>query len=247
MTMLPVLHGVRTIRLTQGFNVLVDQDDVEILSRHRWKVLKVCSKIYASRTRTMQRPARKSITILMHRQITGVVDGLYIDHHNGDGLDNRRSNLRTCTQSQNLANRFKTSGQSRFKGVYWNKKARAWHAQIASGVTADGRQKVLFLGHFDDESDAALAYDRKAIELRGEFARLNLPGLDDGRVLRRVARPKRDNSGERHHLAKIDRVGAAEIKRRAMAGENQSTIAADFGVSSQLVSAIKTGVAWRGL
>ena len=101
------------IALTQGYITVVDDAGLEWLSQHRWKVLKSKGNVYAART------AHRTQTILMHRIIVGALIEENIDHINGNGLDNRRSNLRVATQTQNLANMRKTRGKSIFKGVYW--------------------------------------------------------------------------------------------------------------------------------
>jgi len=97
--------------------------------------------------------------------------GMVVDHLDGNSLNNRKSNLRVCTVSQNHQNRRWTYGSSRYKGVWWNKKMKKWVA----GITL--KRKYIFIGHFADEVAAAKAYDRKAAELFGEFAYLNFPVL----------------------------------------------------------------------
>jgi hypothetical protein len=87
----------------------------------------------------------------------------------GDGLNNQRWNLREATTSQNHANRKKTRGLSRYKGVYWQKIGEKWSA----AVKYQGLKH--YLGLFKDEADAATAYNLKAFELFGEFARFNVP------------------------------------------------------------------------
>ena len=107
----------------------------------------------------------------MHREILGITDPkINVDHLDGDGLNNQRSNLRVCTDSQNGANRGKQkNNKSGYKGVHWNKKTKKWAAQIQY------HKKVLNLGYYSDIIEAAKAYDKKALELFGEFARLNFP------------------------------------------------------------------------
>ena len=107
----------------------------------------------------------------MHREIArraGICLRGDVDHWNGDGLDNRRRNLRAATPSQNQHNRRKRLGcSSRFKGVHWHKRHGKWAAKIR----IDGRQ--LHLGYFPVERDAAAAYNLAANQEFGEFALTN--------------------------------------------------------------------------
>jgi hypothetical protein len=110
----------------------------------------------------------------MHKVIMGMPPrGLVVDHRNGDGLDNRRSNLRFSTRAGNARNRRHHRSwrgrecASRFKGITWDKEARKWCAAIY----VDGKRKNL--GRFHSEMEAAKAYDRAALAEFGEFARLN--------------------------------------------------------------------------
>lgn len=113
---------------------------------------------------------KKGSCILMHREILGLIAGSPDgDHRDGDGLNNRRNNLRVVTKSQNQMNQQKIRGNSRFKGVCWDKSRGKWLATIRF------ERKSYNLGRFNNESDAACAYDKKAQELFGEFARLNFP------------------------------------------------------------------------
>lgn len=149
--------------LTQGYVAIVDDEDLPLISGYRWKVLKSKNKRYAARS-----VGRTGRTELMHRVIARAPTGVGVDHIDGDGLNNRRGNLRLATQKQNAANMQKTRGVSRFKGVYWNKKDSRWQAQISN--EAGG---VRYLGQFRDETDAARAYNSAAIEQFGAFANLN--------------------------------------------------------------------------
>ena len=96
--------------------------------------------------------------------------GMVVDHIDGNGLNNRKSNLRICTKAQNVHNsRPRTNTSSKYKGVFWNKANKKWSATIHKG------DKWTYIGGFDDEKEAARAYDRKAAEFFGEFAYLNFP------------------------------------------------------------------------
>lgn len=89
-----------------------------------------------------------------------------IDHANGDPSDNRLSNLRLCSQSENAANsRRKSTNSSGVKGVYWNKQAGKWRARITKNY------KTIEIGQFDRLEDAAAAYARTAEKVFGQFAR----------------------------------------------------------------------------
>lgn len=104
----------------------------------------------------------------LHRLILAAPNGFDVDHVNGDRLDNRRSNLRVATRSQNLANRGQRVGK-RFKGTSWRKDVAKWAAY------GSVQNKTVALGCFFSEEDAAAAYDRWAVATHGEFARLNFP------------------------------------------------------------------------
>jgi hypothetical protein len=103
--------------------------------------------------------------VTMHRYVMGNGNGLDIDHINGNKLDNRCSNLRFCTRSQNLANSTKKSGN--YKGVGYFKNLKKWRARI----TID--YKEVHIGLFNNEGEAAAAYDSVAQQLFGEYARTN--------------------------------------------------------------------------
>jgi len=154
---------MREIKLTQGKVALVDDEDYERLNRYRWCAFRNLNTYYASRS------ISGSATISMHRQILSVSPGKEIDHKDGNGLNNQKDNLRSCTHSQNCANqRSQVNVSSKFKGVFWETGRRKWNASI--GVAG----QRMHLGRFKTEKAAALVYNVAAINHFGEFARLNI-------------------------------------------------------------------------
>lgn len=153
------------ISVGNGLTAKVDMLDVLLVLGRKWYAQRAQSgRIYAQSAA----PNRVS----MHRLIANPAPHAEVDHWNGDGLDNRRANLRECSKSQNLANRGKNKNNPHsYKGVCFRplSKKRPWTAQIQ----ANGRRWAL--GHFASELEAARAYDAKAEELWGEFAFLNFP------------------------------------------------------------------------
>ena len=152
------------IELSWGKWAIVDAEDYEQLSKYRWCAIQTGRNWYA---KTFD---RNGIILSMHRFITNAPKGLFVDHKNHNGLDNRRSNLRLCTHAQNQQNtKPRSGGTSKYKGVFWEKAKKKFRAKITHN------RKGIHLGYFDDEIDAAKAYDKKAVELFGEFAYLNFP------------------------------------------------------------------------
>lgn len=157
------------IPLTQGRFAKVDAADYLWLAQFKWHCKTNGRMVYAVRTITESGRQKR---ILMHRLIAETPENLVCDHINHSGLDNRRANLRNCTIKQNNANsRSSRRATSKYKGVSWSKSKKKWAAYIKK----DGRQ--FFLGHFDDEIEAAKAYDETAHKLNGEFAMLNFPSV----------------------------------------------------------------------
>ena len=155
----------------QGRVALVDDEDFGLVMQFRWCVKEravgregIGGPYAITRTRDA---AGRQVAISMHALIMGRP---YIDHVDGDGLNNRRSNLRPATGTQNQGNRRPTPGcSSQFKGVRWYAPRRKWNARIGY----EGRQH--HLGYFEDEIAAARAYDEAARRLFGEYARPNFP------------------------------------------------------------------------
>lgn len=153
---------MRKIKLTQGKFATVDDEDYPELSKYTW--------YYKAGYAARRDPNGCGGHLKMHRIIMGAQPGQVVDHINNRGskTDNRKKNLRLCTRSQNLCNRGKTSrNSSGYKGVTWSKGACKWMAQIAVGGTNK------YLGLFENKEVAALAYNRAAELLHGQFAMLN--------------------------------------------------------------------------
>ncbi len=157
---------MKTIKLTRGQFALVDDEDHESLSRHRWCAQRAIHSWYAIRGVWVYGKVK---TIRMHRVLIGCKE--HVDHIDGDGLNNQRSNLRVATRSQNAMNcRKRNMASSAFKGVSRCPRAviRPWLARVTAGYRTE------FIGSFELETDAACAYDAAAKLEHGEFARLNL-------------------------------------------------------------------------
>ncbi len=151
------------IPLTRGLEAIVDDADLPLVVGKKWCAFK---GPYAGR----HEGGRKNRTLVyMHRVILGVASGVHIDHVNGQGLDNRRSNLRIADQRENMRNqRMHADNQSGFKGVCpGGRLQRPWRAYIV----VKGRQ--LSLGRFSEAREAARAYDEAAVKHFGSFARTN--------------------------------------------------------------------------
>jgi len=151
---------VRRIPLGKGLFATVDTADYEEVRQYRWRAIRNGRKVYAA-TRKNGR------TVYMHRMLMRPRKGYVVDHIDGNGLNNRRCNLRVCTPAQNLANKGPLGGTSRFVGVY--RYRDKWVAHVVC------RGKHYYVGAFADEVEAAKARDRKAYELHGQYAYLNFP------------------------------------------------------------------------
>lgn len=136
---------------------LIDLDDVEKIKNYKWYM-------------------RKDYIIndtvgYMHRFITNCSPDKVVDHINNNPLDNRKANLRICTQTENLMNRKKqkTNTSSIYKGVSWKKPNNKWSVQIRVN------KKLKYIGYYDDELEASIAYDKASIMYYKEFAKTNHP------------------------------------------------------------------------
>lgn len=142
--------------------ISVDDRDYEHLSFVKWYIVKPCNKFYA--VGRIDGKMKK-----MHRVILGLEDPrIFVDHRDHDGLNNQRHNIRIASYSQNMANRrSQINSSSKYLGVYWAPKNRKWKAQVRD------KGKLVYLGYYANEIDAAKAYNSAALKAHGEFANLN--------------------------------------------------------------------------
>jgi len=138
-----------------GGSVLIDAEDLERVSGRTWRVRDGYARTGSGSSKTM---------VSMHRLIMDAQPGEVVDHINGTPTDNRRSNLRICTQRENARNRKPHSGRE-FKGVYER------GGRFRALIMEDGKQSNH--GSYATAIEAAIAYDAAASRLHGEFARLN--------------------------------------------------------------------------
>lgn len=157
---------MKEIRLTKGFVAIVDDEDFEFLSQWKWHAnASAARRTYAMRNSAPDADGKRA-HIMMHRVVCAVAPGEEVDHINGNGLDNRRANLRPVTRGQSMWNRApNASGSSRHKGVYWHKQHRKWVAAIQVN------KKRVHIGLFTSEDAAARAYAERAAAEFGEFNR----------------------------------------------------------------------------
>lgn len=153
------------IPLTQGQVAIIDDEDWPIVKEYKWHTNKIADIYYAAST--IRKESGKQTVLFMHRLLMGEPKML-IDHKNGDGLDNRKENLRVASCKQNAMNQKSNGGASKYKGVTFHKRDKYWQASIV----IDGSLK--YLGSFKNEEEAAKAYNKAAVEHFGEFARLNV-------------------------------------------------------------------------
>lgn len=156
---------MKEIELTQGQVAIVDNEDYEYLNQFKWYAhwSPRLNGYYAVRHQHLgySNGERKQKMIIMHRIIVNAPNGKVVDHKNHNALDNRKSNLRIVSQRQNNQNK-KSKGTSKYPGVHWEMKRNKWRANIQ----LEGKSK--HLGYFDDEREAAKAYENACREIIGE-------------------------------------------------------------------------------
>lgn len=156
---------MKMIWFTNGQFTLVDDEDYDTVSKEKWHSKEKRGVLYVAGRVVVN---EEQVYTYIHRVIMSASLDEFVDHIDGNPLNNQRYNLRICTRSENMMNREKRkTGSSKHKGVVFNKSAGKWTARVALN------NKRIFLGYFVSEIEAAKAYDIKAKELHGEFAKLN--------------------------------------------------------------------------
>jgi hypothetical protein len=152
---------LKLIPLGNGVHAKVDDEDYTFLSKITWRLFKARSGLQYARGWVPEKRRK----MFMHNLLLPLPVGKRPDHFNGDGTDNRRSNLRPATQSQNIA-AARPWGKSRYKGV--SPIRGRWRARITQNY------RTVTIGYYGTEHEAAAAYDKAAKSIHGHFARLNL-------------------------------------------------------------------------
>ena len=150
-----------------GLTILYDEIDSELISKHSWYVTTYKHTSYAYRHVYLGSGKRRNIRL--HREIMGVLDDKFIvDHINGNGLDNRRANLRVCTKQQNNRNKSKNINSIGPKCVEFLKQCK--HKKYRAYITIDNKR--VHIGRFETAEEAQAAYNKKSLEVFGEFSEI---------------------------------------------------------------------------
>ncbi len=158
-----------SIPLPGGHVLLVDVADLRLALGHTWAAKKNRHVFYAAAARRVGKGSPR--TVYLHNLLMRPERGFIVDHRDGDGLNNRRTNLRISTPTQNQQNaRPRINKLSAYKGVTRCKGSKAWRAQIKVNKV------LIVIGTYESEIDAAYAYDEAASRHFGDFARVNFPG-----------------------------------------------------------------------
>jgi hypothetical protein len=152
---------MKEIKLSKGLSAQVDDEDFDWLNQWKWSATKSGKHYYAYRNIYVKSKYIRRVS--MHRLIMGDVDGLYVDHIDGNGINNQRNNLRNVTGQQNCYNWHKESGE--YVGV--RSIGNYWGAFISIGGNRT------YIGRYRTKNEAAVAYNDAAIATRGQYASIN--------------------------------------------------------------------------
>ena len=159
---MPNFTGYKRIILTKGKQTIVDVEDFNFLNQWKWSFAPIGYAI-----RYIGGGRKRPKYIYMHQLLMKTPNRMETDHINRDRLDNRKSNLRIVTHQQNQFNKKQKNNSSNYKGVVKTSVGKGYMARIIKD------NKSFYLGYFQSSEEAAMAYDKKAKELFGEFAYLN--------------------------------------------------------------------------
>jgi hypothetical protein len=163
------------ITTKNGYEFQVDPEDEALAREAGWSVMTDTSRAKNKEISSIRKYVvrnRNNHTEYLHRTILKAPEGTLCDHINGNGLDNRRANIRFATNSQNSANRkIGVRNKSGYKGVHWSSRDNKWRVQFKVN------KKTKYIGLFANSHEGALAYNRAMKNYFGEFARLNMVTL----------------------------------------------------------------------
>jgi HNH endonuclease/AP2 domain len=206
---------------------VVSSEDYDMLIRRKWTLDRSGYAVCLNRKAFGGEP-------YMHRIIAQPEKGLVVDHINGVRCDNRRENLRNCTQSKNVANQRHIRNSSGYRGVFFDKRDERWSASLA----INGRRYNL--GRTATAIEAARIYDAAARQLQGEFACLNFPDeIHFADVDWAIFEARKVANGFTHRRLTLD--NAREVRRRYAAGERVITLAEEMGVVPACLYKILSG------
>jgi hypothetical protein len=159
--------NIAYVPLTKGYEAIIDAEDAKLIGQWNWHANLGGKNVYARRKVKKCEVDIEGRYMFLHRELLKPGTEIHVDHIDGNGLNNRKENLRLVTSHQNCFNRkINSNSTSGLKGVTWNKKDQRWRAQIRF----DGEK--IFLGNYKCPNEAYAAYCKASADLHGEFGRI---------------------------------------------------------------------------